>query len=257
MSADLFTTLVVARLRSGGLEVAGQKRLEVTLRTGDSHIVAQLDSYYQRYRREPGDLTPLIQELIDAVREGDFKKTIVGSFEQAAPDLLPMLVTGKDWQKRMDEGIHLAVRPLVQELGIAIVIDEPELITFVQTEMLGAWHIDYDTAFDAAIGNLEQRAKSIPYSQNGEGVETILVDKAGDGYAATRGILPSRLQDWAKRVPGDLVIGVPRRDFLVGCGSTHPHIDAIAEQVEKDQKADEHGLASGLLVYKDNRLEQF
>jgi uncharacterized protein YtpQ (UPF0354 family) len=257
MSAEMFTTLVVARLRSNGFEVEGQRKLELTIRRGNASSETKLDAYYERYRAEPAILTPVIQGFIADIAEGKVKGTVADPFEQAAPKLLPLLVSSEEWARKREAGVRIAVRPLVDDLRVALVIDETELVTFVELERLRRWDVDAELAFERALENLELRARDIIFSQSGEGVGTLLVDRAGDGYAATRSILPSRLEDWSRRVPGELILGIPSRDLVIGFGSEHPNLDSLAAQVEEGARTNAHGLSKELLVYRTGRLETY
>ena len=255
ISAEMFTTLVVARLRVCGMEVEGQQRLELTIRSGNEPTIAHLDAYYRRYRAEPSVLTPLIQEFVDDVTKGQIKHATSDSYQSIAPNLLPLLVSSAEWQEKREVGVRLIVRPLVRDVGIALVIDETNVITFVGLERFARWQVSTADAYEVATANLEHRARDVQFSVTGDGVETLLVDREADGYAATRAILPSRLADWASRVAGELVLGIPSRGFLIGFSSLHPNLAALAAQVEKDTRTEEHGLSRELLVYREGELE--
>jgi uncharacterized protein YtpQ (UPF0354 family) len=114
--------------------------------------------------------------------------------------------------------------------------------------------VDITSAYDTAMDNLERSARDVPFSQTGGGVETLLIDRAADGYAATRALVRARMEDWSRRVPGELVLGIPNRGFLVGFSNRHPNLDALAGQVQNDARADEHGLSPSLLVWRRGEL---
>jgi uncharacterized protein YtpQ (UPF0354 family) len=140
-------------------------------------------------------------------------------------------------------------------LGIALVIDEPAVMTYVQLEALACWGIEMNTAYETATDNLERRAQRISYSHIGEGREMLLIDRATDGYAATRAILPSRLESWSKQIPGELLLGLPTGDFLIGFSREHPGLTGLREQVAQDARTHEHGLMPQLLVYRSGVLQ--
>jgi hypothetical protein len=256
MSAEMFATLVVARLRGVvGIVVQERHGLEFKLRVDEQARVAHLDSYYRRYRAEPNALTPLIWQFIDDLRAGVPEPPAPESFGQIAPRLMPLLISSAEWSQKREQGIRLVVRPLVQDLGIALVIDEPTAIRYVELEAIPRWEIDVALAYDAALDNLERRAQGVQVAQIGVGAEMLLIDRAADGYAATRAFLPSRQQDWSRRVPGELLLGLPTRDFLIGFSREHPNVEALQAQVAEDAQNQDHGLIPQLLVYRDGTLE--
>jgi uncharacterized protein YtpQ (UPF0354 family) len=261
MSEELFVTVVTARLRPhADIQVESQRGLELNLRVRGEPRTTQLERYYRRYREDPAALTPLIQEFIDSVLNARLSPVVVEEnlFARIAPQLLPQLITAAEWHYKRESGVRLIVRPLVQDLGITLVLDEADAMTFVELDAMARWDVDSTTAYETAMANLEQRAQTVAISQIGDGVETLLIDRAADGYAATRAILSSRLQDWANRVPDELVLGLPQRDFLIGFSSAHPNFAALRAQVEQDAQPNQpHTLLSNLLVYRGGTLEVF
>ena len=69
----------------------------------------------------------------------------------------------------------------------------------------------------------------------------MLVCETNDGYAATRVLLPDLMDDWARRIPGRMLIGIPNRDFLIAFSDRDPqHMAAITSQVRGDARRREH-----------------
>lgn len=254
MSAEMFTTLAAARLRSIGFEVAEQRRLALVLRVSDRNTVARLGRFYDRYRQAPVLLAPILGEVLSGVKSGETEPVETMTFQEAAPNLLPMLVGVAEWEEKRSAGISMVVRPVVKGLGLSLVLDHDEAFSFVGTENLPIWGIDLESAFGIAIENLERRSQGTSFSRAGEGTATLLIDRTQDGYAATRGIVPSRLRAWSHIVPGELVLGMPSRDLLLGFSSQHPQLSALASQVEQDSTRLEHGLFGELLRYRDGKL---
>ncbi|MGE5140014.1 MAG: hypothetical protein ACM3JD_11170 [Rudaea sp.] len=257
MSAELFAAVVVARLRSlPGIILETRRGLEFQLQVHGRPRTLHLDPYYRRYRREPHALTPLIQEFVESVGREEPASAPVGSFEQIAPHLFPMLISGAEWERKRAAGLRLVVRPLVRDLGIALVVDEPNGMTYVELGALANWELDIVSAYDTATGNLEGRARQAPVSEIGEGPARLLIERMPDGYAATRAILPSRLEEWTRRVEGELVLGLPDRNFSIGMSRNHPQLQELATQVARDaEAAGEQALLSHLLLYRDGVLQ--
>ncbi|MGB8648987.1 MAG: hypothetical protein WCF84_27370 [Anaerolineae bacterium] len=258
MSAEMFATVVMARLRPvADIVVESHRGLEFQLRIRGESRLAHLDGYYRRYRSAPQKLTSLVQELIVSFQRGAAPADRGQMFDDAAPHLLPLLMTSAEWNARRASGLRLVIRPLVDDLGIALVVDEPNAVTYVQLAAFPQWGVDMVTAYDTAMNNLSRLADAHSVSQVGEGEEMLLIDRSPDGYAATRAILPSRLEEWSRRVPGELVLGLPTRNFLIGFSGEHPNRAALAAQVEADAHASEPGLMSKLLVYRNGALQLF
>ncbi len=224
MSAEMFSALVVSRLRPvPEVEVQGGKGLQLHLSVRGHETTAQLERAYERYRANPEALSPVIDELIQSLLSGKLGQAPGNEeFARIAPQLFPRLLTSRQWMDRREDGLRLIVRPFVQDLGVTLVIDRRTEIEYVQIESIPEWGVDPQAAYDTALANLERRSKDVETRVSGAGVETLLVDSYADGYAAARVLLSSRLTDWQARVQGELVLGMPTADLLLGFARNHP-----------------------------------
>lgn len=255
MSAEMYSALVTARLRPiEGVEVQGGKGLQLKLRVRGTDTTAQLERYYDRYRANPDDLSDSIDQFIDGLLHGTSDATLGNrAFEDVRRRLLPRLMTSQQWMVRRDDGLRLVIRSIVQDLGAALVLDEGDAFEYVQLDSIPAWAIDSQTAYDAATENLERESRNLQTSVNGAGVETLLVQSFPD--AASQILLPSRLADWQTRVEGDLVLGVPTHDLLLGVSRDHPALADLRAQIAEDAQNARNGLFPHLLIVRQGGLE--
>lgn len=255
----MFSALVTARLRPlPEVEIQGGKGLALQLRVRGQDTTAQLERAYERYRAAPDALTPVIDELIQGLVRGETQMLRgTDAFTQVAPKLFPQFMTAPQWSAKREQGLRLVIRPLVQDLGIALVIDRGSEIEYVQIEAIPAWGVDAQQLYDTAMQNLERAALLVETTSSGQGDETLLMDARTDGYAAARALLPARWRDWQTRVQGELVLAMPTRDLLLGFARTHPAFDDLRAQIKRDAEAEQNGLFSNLLVVRDNALEIF
>lgn len=259
MSAEMFSALVTARLRSvEGIVPEGGKGLELWVNVRGEPKMAQLERYYARYRARPEDLTPLIEDLIDSLVSGRLERAAANEeFERVAPTIFPRLMTAQQWMNHREAGERLVIRPVAQDLGAALVIDRQAEWEFVQLEQIPAWGMDAQAVYERALANLERTWTDARLSVNGAGVETLLVDASVDGYAAARILLPSRLAEMQSKVDGDLVLGAPTRDLLLGFSRKHPALAELRAQVAEDAAAEPNGLLAHLLIARGGALERF
>jgi hypothetical protein len=278
MSASMFTTLVGARLRAvPQVEIVSQRELELRVRVGGRSTTIRLEQLYQEYHAEPAKLEALLATIVADVATPQYllhanERTRVNpraapdarphtepnsEFETIAPHLFPLLLNEREWQQKYEQGITIIARAFVEDLGIGLVIDEPESITFVEYDAIPRWGVEATTLFETAMANLEQNARQRGFSQTGAAEEKVLIDRATDGYAATRVILPSRVEDWSSRVPGELVVGLPSRDFLIGFSAHHPALAALQAQIELDAQTHPHSLSARLFVFRHGELQVY
>ncbi|MBI4674914.1 MAG: DUF1444 family protein [Chloroflexi bacterium] len=256
MSAEMFSALVTARLRPlDGIEIRGGKGLALQLRVKGQDATARLERAYQRYRANPELLSPVVEQLIHALLSGErAEQEGTAAYAEIAPLLYPRFMTAQQWRAKRDAGLRPVIRPLVQDLGVALVIDRGSEIEFVQLDAIPGWGVDAQQAYDTAIKNLEGTA-SVETIQRGQGDETLLIDHHADGYAAARALLASRMRDWQARIQGELVLAIPTRDLLLGFAREHPAFDDLRAQVQHDAQTQDNGLFSQLLTVRDGALE--
>ena len=256
MSAEMFSALVTARLRPlPDIEIQGGKGLALQLRVRGQETTAYLERAYAKYRAAPETLTPVIDEWIVGLARGEME-TLRGTdqFARLAPQLFPQLMTAQQWSAKREQGLRLVIRPLVQDLGIALVLDRANEIEFVQIEAIPAWGVDAQQLYETALQNLERAATELETVSSGEGDSVLLMDSFADGYAAARALLPRRWREWRTRITGELVLAMPTRDLLLGFSRTHPAFDELRAQVAEDAQSQPNGLFSHLLIVRDNAL---
>lgn len=255
MSAEMYSALVTSRLRPiEGVEVQGGKGLQLKLRVRGTDTTAQLERYYDRYRVNPNDLSDSIDQFIEGLLTGTSDASLGNhAFEDVRRQLLPRLMTSQQWMVRRDDGLRLVIRSIVQDLGAALVLDEGDAFEYVQLDSIPAWEIDSQTAYDAATENLERESRNVQTSVNGAGVQTLLVQSFP--HAASQILLPSRLADWQTRVEGDLVLGMPAHDLLLGFSRDHPALSDLRAQIAEDAQNAPNGLFPHLLIVRQGGLE--
>jgi hypothetical protein len=66
------------------------------------------------------------------------------------------------------------------------------------------------------------------------------------------------LADWARELPGHLVIGIPNRDFLIAFSDANPEIlRGVAHQVQADAAQREYGLTEQLFTLADGVIKEY
>jgi uncharacterized protein YtpQ (UPF0354 family) len=110
-----------------------------------------------------------------------------------------------------------------------------------------------------ALENLRRRTlEQTRYTATGTGERRIFVFDSRDGYDATRLLLTDVLAGWAAETPGNLVIGVPNRDFLIAFSDSDGEVlRGVAAQIQIDAIERDHGLTDQLFVLKDGQIEVY
>jgi uncharacterized protein YtpQ (UPF0354 family) len=134
-----------------------------------------------------------------------------------------------------------------------LILDRGDSFSYVEIDAIPAWEVDSQTAYEQATENLERLSEGVEASVNGQGVETFLLDSSP--HAAARVMLPSRLADWQARIEGELVLGVPTHDLLLGFSREHPAYAELREQIARDAQSAPNGVTGSLLLVREGGLE--
>lgn len=255
MSAEMFSTLVTARLRSlQEIEIQGGKGLQLRLRVRGQGITAQLERAYEQYRANPDALSPIIAQFINSLFTGARNERVGNeAFGRAREKLFPRLITAPQWMQKRDEGLRLVIRPIVQDVGAALILDHGNSFEYVQLNAIPEWQVDSQTAYEIAQENLERAAEADQTTVNGYGLETLLVSHSPN--ASARALLPTQRAEWRARVQGDLVLALPTHDLMLGFVRQHPAFDELRAQVADDARNSSNGLLSELLIVREGELQ--
>jgi hypothetical protein len=125
----------------------------------------------------------------------------------------------------------------------------------VQLDAIPAWEIESQTAYDAAYANLARSMDLDRTKRSGEGMEKLLIDSSPN--APTRILLPDKLEEWQKQIEGEIVLGMPTQNLLLGFSRQHPAFEELQEQVAEDAVGSPNGLLGTLLRVRQGAIELF
>ncbi len=258
LSPGLFAMYVLRRVGEiPGVEVVKQKDLDLQLKVNGRDVAAHLDRFYDRYHANPDHLEQIVDEWIEAITLLPAPATEF-RFDEIAMHILPMLKPrGFAEQTNRSSNLSLISRPFLANLVIMYVVDAAKTIEYVNAKELEQWEIDAETLHLRAMQNLAERARASEFDQYGEGADAMLVDQNADGYSATRVLIDDYIGFWAEQIKGELLIGIPNRDFMIGFRGDNPNREAIAMQIGLDARTRENPLTSIVLAWRDGRIQEY
>jgi len=260
LDPEAFAEEMAARLSAeAGVELRERAGLTLTLKVGQSTLALALDNFYRMYQRYPDQLEAVAAQLIESLRGYDQARTLT-SFEQLRERVFPMLkpitLLASVRERKLP---MLAYRPFLADLIIAYVIDEPTSVAYINEQHLERWELSEHALHEQAVENLRRRTDERGnYTVVGEGAQRLIIFNTQDGYDATRLLLPNLLERWRNELGGELVIGVPTRDFLIILGDDDRQILAsVAHQIQMDAANLEHGLSDQLFTLRDGQVREY
>jgi uncharacterized protein YtpQ (UPF0354 family) len=260
MSIGQFVSYIERRLSiEDSIEVLGREQTRLRVRAEGAERTIDLIDFFNAYTRNPALLDTLVNNFI-SVAHGRTPGRSTADYDRLATTIYPMLkpiellVTVRERELPM-----LAYREFLADLIITYVIDEGRSVAYINEDHLERWGVDIHTIHQQAIVNLRRRTQEqVEFVTTGEGEQRIFIFNSGDGYDASRLLLPELLATWAATLPGNLVIGIPNRDFLIGFSDANNEIlEGIAQQIQADSVAREHGITDQLFTLKAGEIREY
>lgn len=241
------------------IEVQGREQLALQLAVGDRERAIDLTPFYQAYTRNPSQLDAVVRTLLHVLLD-ELPNRAEREFAALADRIYPMLkpiellVTVRERNLPM-----LVYREFLGVLIIAYVIDEGQSVAYINEDHVERWGVSGLEIHEKAIENLRRRTmEQIKYITTGEAERQIFIYNSGDGYDASRLLLTETLASWARALPGNIVIGIPNRDFLIAFSDADDEVlRAVAVQIQTDAAKDANGLTDQLFTLKGDQIRAY
>ncbi len=219
VTEDKFAAMMIDAMRQAGLEepVEYEEESFALVVGGDRKIF--LGNAFEEYQSAPSDVR---HQVIEHYAFGVFippEELTPGSFEQAAPNLLPairgrMYIQYMRMQSEIDDDPYIDVpHRVVGEHFVEIPAwDMPNRILHLPVSQFEDWGVSLDEVFETARENLRAIGGDF------EGTEgRLYVGAWDDSYAASRVVVPEMIHRLPVR--GRPVVAIPNRNLLIVAGS--------------------------------------
>lgn len=268
MADRLFTEAEVlaqlaARLRRepGIVDVRTGRRgaLEIDAKLGgmERSFGVGIDNLYRMYLAAPAQLDQLIELLVTQVRNLPDQ---IKAKEAGAPnsDLFPQIKDAAFMRDAAQQGIRLAHQPLAGGLSVVYVADSPSTMRFLTQDDLKNNRMSLLDVHEIALENLARKAEAAGYMVAGEAAKALLISQSQDSYDAARILLPDLQEQASSLLPGQLVFGIPNRDFLVMLGDQdQDFVREIADIVRNDFDSQPYPLSPLLFAVVNGKIIEY
>ena len=210
--------------------------------------VASLENLYRTVRLRPDDATRQVERwAVELLRASEGTPDRGADFKELADRILPILV-GRGGEEAAAR--DLVTQPLVADLAVGYVIDGDRTIAYIPNAALDRWKVDVDELHDVALANLSNRSEQMAAhaAQDETGEVSLILFQAGDGYDASRLLLPSlhgRLRD---HLGSPFAAAVPNRDILLCFRDDEPTVRNLRGQIATDFRTMPHQITDALLL---------
>jgi uncharacterized protein YtpQ (UPF0354 family) len=259
MSGEQFAGYIERRLSLyEQIEPLNREGMVLRLRVRGQSIESDLTTFYEAYIRNPNELDTVVQTFVRVIL-GEVPARTEIDFNTLAERVYPMLKKIDLLVAVRERNLPMIVyREFLADLIITYVIDEQNSVSYINENHLEQWSISVQDLHEQAIENLRRRTQRVASVSAGEGEQRLFIFNTGDGYDASRLLLTDLLIGWARQLSGNLVIGIPNRDFLIAFSDSDQGIlQNIAHQIQADSVQRERGLTEQLFTLSKGQIREY
>jgi uncharacterized protein YtpQ (UPF0354 family) len=256
LAPSSFQEVVVAELRGAGLEAEPGAELEVRAIRGPNWVQLDLTEAFESYEQDPGRRDELVAGVVEVAEQRLDAGVGDTALDDVRSDVMPLLKAPFELRTY---GFEPAATPFPGDLAIIYAVDTPEAFTIVQPQDVEHWGTSIEQIHELAVGNLRRQTNEEQplLCEPSEGQE-LCGWASGDGYDATRMIVPGLRRQIVKEYGGPAAYAVPMENVFVALplellrrGKTE---EAFRTKVERDFQTSEDPLSPLIFVERDGEL---
>jgi len=207
-----------------------------------------LENLYRLAVLSPEDMRQQIERwVVELLRANEGLPQGTGTFDEFHDRILPMVLSDQ-----LSDTVHreTLTQPLVPGLRIAYAIDSDRSIAYIPRMLVKQWGVSVEELHDTALENLVSRseAMSAQVAQDESGRVDFIVFQTGDGYDASRILLPTLHERLREHIGSPFVAGIPNRDILLCFRNDPPTVERVRAQVVEDHKRMPHQVSDQLFL---------
>ena len=241
------------------IEIISRSEQDIEMRVKGLAVRAGLENFYRAYSEQPDQLDTVLEHVLAAAR-GFVPDRSVSSYDSLKERIFPMIKPLAMLAQVRERGLPmLAYQLFLSDLIVTYVINEPKSVVFLTEEHLERWEVSEAVLHTQALANLRRMTDAERnYKTIGSGAQRLFFWDTLDGYDATRLLLTNMLGEWQAQLPGQIVIGIPNRDFLVAFSDSDRNVfEAVARQVEIDATHKDHALTPRLFTLRNGAIREY
>jgi uncharacterized protein YtpQ (UPF0354 family) len=212
----------------------------------NGHVVS-LENLYRLAQLNPEDVRRHIERwMVELLRAAEGAPDRDASFDELKERIYPMILP--EWAG--DAHRETVMQPLIEGLNVGYAIDSDRTIAYLHQAQFKQWDVTVDDVHAAAIANLVARSESMPATaaQDEDGSISLIIFQTGDGYDASRILLPSLHERLVEHLGSPFAAGIPNRDILLCFRDDEATIARIRGQISEDFDRMPHQLTDQLLL---------
>ncbi len=155
-----------------------------------------------------------------------------------------------------------AHQPFIAGLVIAYILDfddfQVSMNPDVVQQFVGQFDPPMELVHQVALENLSARTSPENYSISGQGDQIAIVCDIDDKFTASRILLPDLMTAWSHHIPGQMLLAIPHRDYLIAISDRDPeYVSHIRQHLESDRDHQGYALYNGFLTWEEGEVKEY
>ena len=210
--------------------------------------VEPLESLYRTVVLDPQDIRQHVERwVVELLRAAEAIPRGAGGFEDLKERIFPLLLSDQ-----LASTVHreTLTQPVVPGLRVAYGIDSDRSIAYIPRIQFELWNMPLDDLHETAIDNLVGRSQAMhaQVAQDESGEIDLIIFQSGDGYDASRILLPTLHDRLREHIDSPFVAAVPNRDILLCFRNGSETVERVKSQVEEDYQRMPHQVSDKLYL---------
>ena len=209
--------------------------------------IVSLENLYRLAVLQPEEMRRNIERwMVELLRAAEGSPDRTGSYESLKERILPMILPEDAGEAHADT----VSEPLIEGLRIAYAIDSDRTIAYIPKAQFDEWEVSTDDLHAQALDNLVARSETMVASaaQDDDGKISLILFQTGDGYDASRLLLPTLHERLREHLGSPFAAAIPTRDLLLCFRSDAETVQRVKEQVAEDYRRMPHQVTDKLLL---------
>jgi hypothetical protein len=210
--------------------------------------VEPLENLYRTVVLDPEEMRQHIERwIVELLRAAEAIPHGAGGFEDFKERIFPLLLSD-----HLASSVHreTLTQPIVPGLRVAYGIDSDRSIAYIPRLQFELWNMPLEELHETAIENLVGRSQAMhaQVAQDESGQSDLIIFQTGDGYDASRILLPTLHDRLREHIDSPFIAAIPNRDILLCFRNESETVDRVKVQVEEDYRRMPHQVSDKLFL---------
>jgi len=210
--------------------------------------LASMENVYRSALLQPEQAAGIIEQwMVEMIRASEGTPNQHAPYDELAEKIMPVVLR---------EGtVHpqtslMVTQPLISGLSVGYVVDSDRSFWYIPQASFDAWGISIDDLHDRALNNLVERSQAISAhaAQDPDGNINLILFQTGDGFDASRILLPTLNERLREHLGSPFLAGIPNREILLCFRDEEDTVKRLRDQIKNDYKQMPHPITDRLLL---------